>query len=110
MGPLSYAAGALVLLFFAASPAAAQDQGLDPLLFANRDVQICHEFAEMSLAEALRMPWPTLADASPAGTVVEAGRPILTIFADGDNGDEVEQRLRQRVAELERQIYGDGAS
>ena len=31
------AAGALLLLFFAAVPAAAQDQGLDPILLANRD-------------------------------------------------------------------------
>ena len=30
-------AGALLLLFFAALPAAAQDQGLDPILLANRD-------------------------------------------------------------------------
>ena len=31
------AAGALLVLFFAAMPAAAQDQDLDPFLFANRD-------------------------------------------------------------------------
>ena len=36
--PSSCAAGALVLLCFTALPAAAQDQGLDPLLFAKSDL------------------------------------------------------------------------
>ncbi len=76
------------------------------ILFAKRDIQVADEFAEMSLAEALPLHWPTLADVSPAGTMIEAGRPILTLFAEGDHADEVEQRLRRRAVELERQIYG----
>jgi predicted ATP-grasp superfamily ATP-dependent carboligase len=76
------------------------------ILFAKRDIRISHVFAEMSLAEALRTPWPTLADVSPAGTVVDAGRPILTVFAEGETIEAVEQRLQQRVEELERLIYG----
>ena len=62
-------------------------------------------FAEMALAEALRKPWPTLADVSLAHTLIEAGRPILTVFATGATIEEVEQNLRNRVADLERQIY-----
>lgn len=77
------------------------------ILFAKRDIIISQAFAEMSLAEALRMPWPTLADVSPAGTIVEAGRPILTVFTDGETVEVVEHRLRQRIAELEQLIYGD---
>ncbi len=76
------------------------------ILFAKRDVQISESFAYESLAEAMITPWPTLADVSPAGTMIEAGRPILTVFAEGTSVGNVEQRLRQRVAELEQQIYG----
>jgi len=79
------------------------------ILFARRDVVMSNEFAEMALAEALRMPWPKLADVSPAGSLIEAGRPIITVFAEGRTVDDVEQRLRLRVLELERQIYGSSA-
>ncbi len=75
------------------------------IMFAKRDIVISEPFADMALAEALRRPWPTLADASPAGTRIETGRPILTVFAEGATVDDVEQRLRKLVAELERQIY-----
>ena len=50
-----------------------------------------------SLAEVAREPWPTLADVSPAGTLIEAGRPILTIFADGATSIGVEEPLRTRI-------------
>jgi predicted ATP-grasp superfamily ATP-dependent carboligase len=75
------------------------------ILFARRDIVISAEFAEPALAEALRVPWPTLADIPIAGSQIGAGRPIITVFADGFNIDEVEQRLQLRVAELEQQIY-----
>jgi uncharacterized protein len=74
-------------------------------LFAKCDLEISRVFAEMSLAEALRTPWPTLADVSPGGSRVEAGRPILTVFAEGSDVNDVEQGLRQRVHELERLVY-----
>ena len=52
-------------------------------LFAKRDIVISPmNSPNMSLAEALRTPWPTLADVSPAGTPIEDGRPILTVFAE----------------------------
>jgi predicted ATP-grasp superfamily ATP-dependent carboligase len=76
------------------------------ILFARRDVVIGARFGEMALAEALRSPWPTLADVPPAGTLVEAGRPILTLFADGASVEEVEMRLKERASELERKVYG----
>jgi predicted ATP-grasp superfamily ATP-dependent carboligase len=79
------------------------------ILFGRRDIRISHEFAEMSLAEALPLQWPTLADVSPAGTMIEAGRPILTLFAEGSHVDQVEHRLRERAAEFERHLYGGDA-
>jgi predicted ATP-grasp superfamily ATP-dependent carboligase len=75
------------------------------ILFAQSAVVISSGFTEAALAEAIRKPWPSLADVPPAGTQIDAGRPILTVFAEGATADEVESRLRQRVTELERQIY-----
>jgi predicted ATP-grasp superfamily ATP-dependent carboligase len=75
------------------------------IMFAKQDIVISEEIAAMALAEALRTPRPTLADVSPAGTRIDAGRPIFTVFADGADVDEVEQKLRSRVAELEQHIY-----
>jgi uncharacterized protein len=75
------------------------------ILFAKRDIVISHAFADYSLIEALRTPWPMLADVSAAGTAIANGRPILTVFADGASLDEVERRLRTRVAEIEAKVY-----
>jgi predicted ATP-grasp superfamily ATP-dependent carboligase len=77
------------------------------ILFAKRNVVMSNEFAERALSKAIRGPWPDLADVSPAGTLIEAGRPILTFFAQGRTIDEVEHALRRRVVELEKQIYED---
>jgi uncharacterized protein len=73
-------------------------------LFAKRELLISQEFADWSLAESAREPWPTLADVSPAGTLVEVGRPILTMFADDADVTSVESRLRERGAEIENRI------
>ncbi|HEY2760469.1 MAG TPA: ATP-grasp domain-containing protein, partial [Pirellulales bacterium] len=74
------------------------------ILFAPRHFVLGTQFAEQSLAEATRMPWPGIADVSTAGSVIEAGRPILTIFADGANSEEVEQKLRAKAAEIYEQL------
>lgn len=73
-------------------------------LFARRDLVVSQQFAEWSLAESAQVPWPTLGDVSPAGTPIERGRPIFTVFAAGSSVAEVEQRLRERVAEIEQLI------
>jgi predicted ATP-grasp superfamily ATP-dependent carboligase len=74
-------------------------------LFATQDCEISQAFAGYSTAESLRTPWPMLGDISSAGTSIENGRPILTIFASGTNVAEVEQRLRERVVEIENKLY-----
>ncbi len=51
------AAGALVLLLFAAWPAAAQDQGLDPLLLANRDEVASAPDVEVRGVQLYRLPF-----------------------------------------------------
>jgi predicted ATP-grasp superfamily ATP-dependent carboligase len=74
-------------------------------LFATHDSVITQDFADYSIAESFRSPWPMLADVSPAGTPIENGRPVLTIFASGTSVADVEQRLRQRVVEVENRLY-----
>jgi predicted ATP-grasp superfamily ATP-dependent carboligase len=74
------------------------------VLFARRDFMISNEFAENTLADALRTPWPSLADISVAGTPVQTGRPILTLFAEGASVDQVESRLRERALQIERNL------
>jgi len=76
------------------------------ILFAKQDITLTPQFVDFALAESQQSPWPTLADISPANDLIEAGRPILTLFAEGASISEVETRLRQRVAELEQRIYG----
>jgi predicted ATP-grasp superfamily ATP-dependent carboligase len=75
------------------------------ILFATRDIVISKEFADYSIAEAFRSPWPTLGDVSNFGTPIDDGRPVLTIFASGTSVAEVEQRLREHVVEVERRLY-----
>ncbi|HEX5471930.1 MAG TPA: ATP-grasp domain-containing protein [Lacipirellulaceae bacterium] len=75
------------------------------ILFAKRDIEVNQTFADYALNEALRTPWPTLADLPSAGTIIETGRPIFTQFEEGSTLEEVEQRLRRRVAELECILY-----
>jgi predicted ATP-grasp superfamily ATP-dependent carboligase len=76
-------------------------------LFANRDIVISQEFADFSIVESLQMPWPSLGDVPMAGTSVECGRPILTVFASGETVADVESQLRARVVELEKKLYID---
>jgi predicted ATP-grasp superfamily ATP-dependent carboligase len=77
------------------------------ILFARRDIQISRPLSERWLQEALHLPWPTLADVPAADTAVQSGRPILTLFAEGINHHQVEEKLRRRVAAIEHEIYAD---
>ena len=77
------------------------------VLYARRDVVISPEFAAWSLEQALAGPWPAVADVSVAGTTIEAGRPVLTLFAEGADIDDAERRLRDRVPQIERQLYAE---
>jgi predicted ATP-grasp superfamily ATP-dependent carboligase len=77
------------------------------ILFARRDIVISDAFAAWSMEESARVPWPTLADVSPAGCSIESGRPILTFFAEGEDVLDVEQQLRARASELETKIAAE---
>jgi len=79
------------------------------ILFADRELVISNNFAAMAFSEASRQPWPMLADVPSAGTIVESGRPVLTVFADGATIEDVQAKLQKRVADLKRELYaGNG--
>ncbi len=46
--------------------------------------------------------WPLVADLPRVGDELERGQPVVTVFADGDSPDAVEEQLRSRVATIER--------
>jgi uncharacterized protein len=74
------------------------------ILFAMQDVTIPTEFAAWAVEQALATPWPALADVPPAGAAIPRGRPILTLFAEGTNPADVEQRLQRRATDVENEL------
>lgn len=68
------------------------------VLYARRPLQITARFCDY--CQATNEPagdWPLIADLPHIGTQVDAGHPIVTIFASGDNIEEVRDRLRRRA-------------
>jgi uncharacterized protein len=74
------------------------------VLFSRRDIDISKQIADATLAGSLKKPWPSHGDISLAGTPIQAGRPILTLFADGATVDEVECQLRECAMRMEREL------
>jgi predicted ATP-grasp superfamily ATP-dependent carboligase len=77
------------------------------ILYARQDVVISRAFGEYTLEQSMHTPWPELADVSPAGTPVDKGRPVVTVFAEGPSATSVEQSLRVGVAQLEQMLYDE---
>jgi uncharacterized protein len=75
------------------------------ILFAKQAVTVCSTFADWALTQATEQPWPALADVPKAGTTIERGHPVLTIFAESTSGEKALQILRSRVAKIERKLY-----
>jgi predicted ATP-grasp superfamily ATP-dependent carboligase len=76
------------------------------ILFAKRDVMIDSQLAAKLLAEAKQTTWPALADIPSAQTLIERGRPVLTVFAESETSEQqLEDNLRSRVAIIERTLY-----
>ncbi len=77
---------------------AAKPQAGDPLfcgkaiLFALRRSVIGPEFTRLSQA-AMQGQWPDVADVPAEGSVIEAGRPMMTLFAQAQTWEELELRL-----------------
>jgi predicted ATP-grasp superfamily ATP-dependent carboligase len=75
------------------------------ILFARQDVFVTTEFADWALERTAIPPrWPELADLPRGGTRIFAGRPVVTVFAEGTSKDDVENLLRQDAAEIEQRL------
>jgi len=75
------------------------------ILFARQRVTIGQEFTRWALGKPYRTGWPQWADIPRPETVIQAGQPVITLFATGDSAAEVEGALRERVAQTERKLY-----
>jgi predicted ATP-grasp superfamily ATP-dependent carboligase len=58
-------------------------------------------------AESRAAEFPTIADIPAAAGDVAAGQPIVTLLADGTNGEEVTQQLERRLRELQRELESE---
>ncbi|NOY40373.1 MAG: ATP-grasp domain-containing protein [Planctomycetes bacterium] len=75
------------------------------ILFAKSSNQITPEQTAWLCAEAGDFTRPQLADIPAPGTQLEPGNPVLTIFAEGETCTDVAQKLKQRVRQIEQQLF-----
>lgn len=73
-------------------------------LYAKQAVTISADFFTWAMAQAGYGLDSRLADIPELGSTIPSGRPVLTVFASAPTA-ETEQRLRQRITEVETQLY-----
>ena len=71
------------------------------IVFAHRDVMVDEATATWAVSESLIEPWPRVADVPAAGAHIPAHRPVMTVFAAGQDIHDVERQLRDRAAEID---------
>jgi len=74
------------------------------ILYAKQEVAIHADFFAWAMAQAGYELDSQLGDIPELGSRIPSGRPVLTVFASAA-ATEIEQRLRQRIAEVESQLY-----
>lgn len=72
------------------------------VLFAHQDVTIAPAFAEWSLGE---LKAGRFGDRPRAGEMIAAGRPVCTLFVEGENESVVRGSLREAIREAEHRLY-----
>ncbi len=70
------------------------------ILFAQEPSVIDDDFTAACLAENAKGDWPNFGDVPRGGTVIEAGEPVLTLFATGKCTESVRQNLKRGAAAL----------
>jgi predicted ATP-grasp superfamily ATP-dependent carboligase len=79
------------------------------ILFSADDVTITPDFASWCMEQVLPPHWSALADVPRGGTRIPAGRPVLTVFAEGASSDDVERRLQRKCREIEGKLAARAA-
>ncbi len=72
------------------------------ILFARRATVVPDNVPHRMVARQRREPWPAVADIPPPGQRIEAGQPVLTVFAAADTGRGVREQLVRRARNVQR--------
>lgn len=73
------------------------------ILFASERLSVSRELSERLLRENAGRQWPHVADIPVAGSCIEPGWPVATVFGSGDSEDTVIAELQSRVTALRAQ-------
>ncbi len=78
------------------------------VLFARADVTFPADgpWRDVLRSTAPGMELPGFADVPPAGAVIAAGHPVLTLFARGESVAACEAELRRGAADLDHLLFG----
>lgn len=76
------------------------------ILHADDTVIVSEAFVSAMLASNENRIWPIAADIPAAGTQIERGRPIITLFGEGRDEAEVLEKLRRRVERTKPLLHG----
>lgn len=90
-------------------PRAGTRQHGKAILFAPSGAQLSAALSDRLLAWNRERSWPELADIPAAGSLLELGAPVATVFASGATDAETVAALRERTASLRRLLFPDCA-
>lgn len=77
------------------------------ILFADRDIGIEARHVNSWFAMNQDQDSPLVADLPQPGTEIKPGQPVLTVFANGQQREEVQCRLQDRMARIRRMLAPD---
>ncbi len=89
-------------------PSVSEKQHGKAILFAGDRRIVSPELTAELLAKNVNRAWPEIADIPVAGSVIEPGWPVATVFADGATEAEVRCQLNVRVNELKNRLHSPG--
>jgi len=89
-------------------PSSTNQQHGKAILYAKQEVMINQEFFAWAMTQADGKLDGRIADVPVLGSIIPAGRPVLTVFASAPT-TEIEQKLRHRIAEVETRLYRCGS-
>ncbi|MCC7086195.1 MAG: ATP-grasp domain-containing protein [Pirellulales bacterium] len=70
------------------------------VLYAQRDIDVPHDFSNWAADINSNRPWPTIADIPSAKSKIPRGWPICSVFAEADQFEETAIHLRQLAGQV----------